>query len=35
MTNLGFLTYINASIFKSEKNNKYYVRIPFVTYNSE
>ena len=35
MTNLGFLTYINASIFKSEKNNKYYVRIPFITYNSE
>jgi len=35
MTNIGFLTYIHAVIYKSEKNNKYYVQIPFITYNND
>lgn len=32
MTNIGFLTTINGGIFKSNEN-KYYVRIPFISYN--
>jgi len=34
MTNIGFLTTINGSIFKSNEY-KYYVLIPFISYNEE
>jgi hypothetical protein len=35
MTNLSFFKWIGTQIFKSTNNSKYYVRIPFISYDSE
>ena len=35
MTNLGFLAWIGAQVFKADNNSKYYIRIPFISYDSE
>ena len=35
MTNLGFLTWIGSQVFKANNNSKYYIRIPFISYDSE